>query len=112
MRALRQQSGQGVAAKHLQGAIAVADAGADQPADDLVVTPGKEPSPPRVLPVDPPANRDGSGVKQVNQAFEVGEIELAVGVGEGYVVAAGGFEPGSQGRPVAAVGLMPQQLRT
>jgi hypothetical protein len=107
--AVRQELRERLPPEHLQSTVAVAHPRADQPADEVVVAPREEPPPPRVLPTHAVADDHGGLVGQGSEALQVGKVELAVGVGEGDQVTAGGLEAGAQGRPVAAVDVVPQQ---
>ena len=105
---LRQQLHEGIPAKHLQRAIAVANSGAEKSSDEDVVTPRKEAPRPGVLPVEP--NTDGNRMMlgQGQQGSEVGQVKLAIRVGESDARASGSFKAGAQGGAVPEVVLVPQ----
>ncbi len=105
----RQQVGQSVAAKHLQGAVHVADAGAQQRSRQQVVASRQKATQPGVLPVLAPAHGHASAGGQGEEPRQVGEEELTIGIGEGDGVIARRLEPGAQGRAIAAVDGVSQQ---
>ena len=110
-RGLRQQVRQHFAPEHLQAQSHVAHAGAEQRPGEPVVAPREEPPPPRVLAVGPVAGDDRVLVRQRGESAEVGQVELAVGVGERDQLEPRRLEAGAQRRPVAAVRAVPEQPR-
>src|SRR5439155_25916474 len=89
--------------------IAVTDSRTDQPADELVVAPGKEAPPPRVLSADAVADDDRLPAARGNETFQLGEIELPVRVRERDPLAPRGLEASPQRRAITAVAAVPQQ---
>src|SRR5712691_1813219 len=81
-RCLRQQGGNDLLVEDLQGAITIANAGAEQAPHQRVVTPGEEAPSRRILPIDAVTHGDRMFLRQVEQAAQIGEVKLAIGVRE------------------------------
>ena len=96
-------------AKHFQGTVTITNAGPKKGADQDVITPGKEPPGPRVLSVEPIADGNRMPLGQRNQGGEVGQMELAIGIGESDALISRGFKAGAQGGAVPEIALVSQQ---
>src|SRR5262249_14869916 len=94
---------------HFQGTIAVADPGPEEESGQLVVTPGEEAALPRVLAADAVADCQRGVVGEGEQEVQVGQVKLAIRIGEGNPVKTGRLEPGAQGGAIPAVFGVPQQ---
>ncbi len=96
-----------LAAEELAGAVDVGDLEAEEDPVGEAIGAGVEGADERVGALDPEADDDVGGVglgQAGGQAAEVGDLELAVAVGEGDEVVAGGREAGAEGGAVAEVG--------
>ena len=80
--ALWQQRRKLVAMKNLQGTIDIAERAAEQYPDHTVVTPGEESSPDSLPPVDSVTADDIVLPCQRQHRPQLGQVELAIGIGE------------------------------
>jgi hypothetical protein len=104
-----QESGQHFPAKHFQGAIHIANLRSKQHSSKPVITPGEKSTPPAILSIHPVAGREVMIFGQTGKHSEIGQIELAIGIGEGDEVVSGSLKAGAKCGSVSFVELVSNQ---